>query len=308
MWMLGKTAALAASARIATSHQGRARQLSERIDLTREIHERVMQRLFGVSLVVGSERELSAEERARCADEIQAALARPAERAVAPAGAGGRSERGDAAGGARPPRPPLQGAAAPRELGARASPSPTISSRWRSRWWRRRCATPTSTPEPSRVEVTRERRRRNAHARGPKRRGRARAAPAARAARAWDCGSRPSRPSSAAASSSSGRRREASGARAWWCRCTGSAGERRPPAARARGRRPRRRALGLPAAPDRAAVGRALPDRARAGGGARRSRAATSRTSRSSTSSWVSTQAPSCARRCGASARAPGSC
>jgi signal transduction histidine kinase len=74
MWTLGKTAALAASARIATSQQARARLLSARIDLAREIHERIVQRLFGVSLVIGSERELSADERARCADEMQAAL------------------------------------------------------------------------------------------------------------------------------------------------------------------------------------------------------------------------------------------
>ena len=75
MWTLGKTAALAASARIATRQQQRATLLSQRIDLAREVHERVMQRLFGVSLVIGSERELSAEERRRCADEIQSALA-----------------------------------------------------------------------------------------------------------------------------------------------------------------------------------------------------------------------------------------
>jgi signal transduction histidine kinase len=75
MWTLGKTAALAASARIATSQQGRARLLSARIDLAREIHERVMQRLFGISLVLGSERGLSDEERTRCAQEIQGALA-----------------------------------------------------------------------------------------------------------------------------------------------------------------------------------------------------------------------------------------
>jgi signal transduction histidine kinase len=75
MWTLGKTAALATSARIATSQQGRARLLSARIDLAREIHERVMQRLFGISLVLGSERGLSDEERRRCAQEIQAALA-----------------------------------------------------------------------------------------------------------------------------------------------------------------------------------------------------------------------------------------
>lgn len=75
MWTLGKTAALAASARIATTEEERSRVLTERIDLARHIHERVIQRLFGVSLVVGSGRELSAEERHRCAAEIQAALA-----------------------------------------------------------------------------------------------------------------------------------------------------------------------------------------------------------------------------------------
>jgi nitrate/nitrite-specific signal transduction histidine kinase len=75
MWTLGKTAALAASVRIATNQQGRARLLQTRIDLAREIHERVVQRLFGVSLVLGSEHGLSDEARRRCADEMQAALA-----------------------------------------------------------------------------------------------------------------------------------------------------------------------------------------------------------------------------------------
>jgi signal transduction histidine kinase len=74
MWTLGKTAALAASVRIATTQQGRARLLEERIDLAREIHERVVQRLFGVSLVLGSEHALSEEARRRCADEMQEAL------------------------------------------------------------------------------------------------------------------------------------------------------------------------------------------------------------------------------------------
>jgi signal transduction histidine kinase len=74
MWTLGKTAALAASVRIATSQQGRARLLQTRIDLAREIHERVVQRLFGVSLVLGSDGSLSEEARRRCADEMQAAL------------------------------------------------------------------------------------------------------------------------------------------------------------------------------------------------------------------------------------------
>src|SRR5919106_5012999 len=74
MWTLGKVAALAASVRIATSQQGRARLLQARIDLAREIHERVVQRLFGLSLVLGSEHALSEEVRQRCAAEMQAAL------------------------------------------------------------------------------------------------------------------------------------------------------------------------------------------------------------------------------------------
>jgi signal transduction histidine kinase len=75
LWTLGKTAALAASVRIATSQQGRARLLQARIDLARELHDRVIQRLFGVSLVLGSEHELSEEARRRCAEEVHGALA-----------------------------------------------------------------------------------------------------------------------------------------------------------------------------------------------------------------------------------------
>jgi signal transduction histidine kinase len=75
LWTLGKTAALAASVRIATSQQGRARLLQTRIDLARELHERVVQRLFGVSLVLGSDHALTEEARKRCADEMHAALA-----------------------------------------------------------------------------------------------------------------------------------------------------------------------------------------------------------------------------------------
>jgi signal transduction histidine kinase len=75
MWTLGKTAALAASARHAATQHERARLLAERVDLAREVHERVMQRLFGVSLVLGAETGLTPEQRRRCADEIQAAVA-----------------------------------------------------------------------------------------------------------------------------------------------------------------------------------------------------------------------------------------
>ncbi|MGI8511987.1 MAG: GAF domain-containing sensor histidine kinase [Solirubrobacteraceae bacterium] len=75
MWTLGRFAALAASAEIATSQQERARLLTGRIDLAREIHERVVQRLFGVSLALGADRDLSREERERCAVETRSALA-----------------------------------------------------------------------------------------------------------------------------------------------------------------------------------------------------------------------------------------
>lgn len=75
MWTLGKLAALAASARIATRQQEQAQRLYERIALAREVHERVMHRLFGVSLVLSSEVELGAEDRERCRNEMKEALA-----------------------------------------------------------------------------------------------------------------------------------------------------------------------------------------------------------------------------------------
>ena len=75
MWSLGKLAALAASARIATRQQERARRLYERIELAREVHERVMHRLFGVSLVLRSEASLKPADRERCRGEIRDALA-----------------------------------------------------------------------------------------------------------------------------------------------------------------------------------------------------------------------------------------
>jgi signal transduction histidine kinase len=75
MWTLGKTAALAATARRATRQQERTRRLGERIDLAREIHERVMQRLFGVSLVLSAQQPMTEEQRERCRTEMVEALA-----------------------------------------------------------------------------------------------------------------------------------------------------------------------------------------------------------------------------------------
>jgi signal transduction histidine kinase len=73
LWTLGKTCALAASARIATRQRDRAQQLSERLDLARDVHDRVVQRLFGVSLALSAE-SLGAEGRERCRQEIRLAL------------------------------------------------------------------------------------------------------------------------------------------------------------------------------------------------------------------------------------------
>jgi signal transduction histidine kinase len=87
LWTLGKTAALVATARNATRQQERARRLGERIDLAREIHERVLQRLFGVSLALSAATPLGDEERERCRVEMQEALSdlrRALERPLAP--------------------------------------------------------------------------------------------------------------------------------------------------------------------------------------------------------------------------------
>jgi signal transduction histidine kinase len=87
LWTLGKTAALVATARNATRQQERNRSLGERLELAREIHERVMQRLFGVSLALSAEKPLDSEERERCRVEMQEALSdlrRALERPLAP--------------------------------------------------------------------------------------------------------------------------------------------------------------------------------------------------------------------------------
>jgi len=74
MHALGRTAALASHVREVTRQLERSRRLSERIDLARDVHERVTQRLFGVSLALGSDRPLAEDDRERCVTEIEAAL------------------------------------------------------------------------------------------------------------------------------------------------------------------------------------------------------------------------------------------
>lgn len=74
LWLLGKTLALAITARAEQHQRARARQLEERIALARDLHDSVVQRLFGVSLALGSGTPLDAEMRQRCAEEINAGL------------------------------------------------------------------------------------------------------------------------------------------------------------------------------------------------------------------------------------------
>jgi len=74
LWALAKAAALATVARIAATQSEKAHQLQHRIDLAREIHESVVQRLFGVSMALDGEGSLPFPERRRCARETQAAL------------------------------------------------------------------------------------------------------------------------------------------------------------------------------------------------------------------------------------------
>ncbi|MBV9339125.1 MAG: hypothetical protein JO243_24820 [Solirubrobacterales bacterium] len=74
LWTLGKAAALASVARVVATQGEKAHQLEQRIDLAREIHEGVIQRLFGISMALDGEGDLAAEARVRCATEIQEAL------------------------------------------------------------------------------------------------------------------------------------------------------------------------------------------------------------------------------------------
>jgi signal transduction histidine kinase len=81
---MGRVAALAASVERGTTQREQARRLSERMALTREIHQHVIQRLFGVTMALGADGDLTPDERARCErelrgvmGELRSALARP---------------------------------------------------------------------------------------------------------------------------------------------------------------------------------------------------------------------------------------
>lgn len=74
IWGLGKTAALAASTRLAADQRERAKLLAERVALARDVHDRVIQRLFALSLVLGSGERLGGDEQLRASGELRSAL------------------------------------------------------------------------------------------------------------------------------------------------------------------------------------------------------------------------------------------
>src|SRR3954451_15949187 len=71
---LGKVCALALPARLATRQQVDGRHLADRIDLARDIHERVVQRVFGVVMALQSGALLDESDQQRAAAELRAAL------------------------------------------------------------------------------------------------------------------------------------------------------------------------------------------------------------------------------------------
>ena len=71
---LGRLAAVAATVQQSTLTSERARTLDNRIELIREIHDQVVQRLFGLSLALGADEPLPTRERKRASDEISAVL------------------------------------------------------------------------------------------------------------------------------------------------------------------------------------------------------------------------------------------
>ncbi len=71
---LGRLAAVASTVERSTVAREQARTLDSRIELIREIHDQVVQRLFGLSLALGADHPLTPQERRRCSEEISAVL------------------------------------------------------------------------------------------------------------------------------------------------------------------------------------------------------------------------------------------
>jgi two-component sensor histidine kinase len=75
MMTLGRLAALTASVEHSTEQRESERRLHERVELTRDLHENAIQRLFGVALAIGSDEELTTTERRRCQEELRSVVA-----------------------------------------------------------------------------------------------------------------------------------------------------------------------------------------------------------------------------------------
>ncbi|MBS1886243.1 MAG: hypothetical protein JSU06_03555 [Actinobacteria bacterium] len=75
MMTLGRLAALTASVEHSTEQRESERRLHERVELTRDLHENAIQRLFGVAMALGSDEELSDQERRRCQEELRSVVA-----------------------------------------------------------------------------------------------------------------------------------------------------------------------------------------------------------------------------------------
>jgi signal transduction histidine kinase len=75
MMTLGRLAALTASVEHSTEQRESERRLAERVELTRDLHENAIQRLFGVALALGSEEDLTKTERERCQEELRSVVA-----------------------------------------------------------------------------------------------------------------------------------------------------------------------------------------------------------------------------------------
>ncbi len=110
MLTLGRLAALTASVERSTEQREREHRLAERVELTRDLHENAIQRLFGVTLALGSEHGLSAEERRRCQEELRSVvgdLRRVMTRPVAAPRGGGKASLSEVLGRLRVRRPEL---------------------------------------------------------------------------------------------------------------------------------------------------------------------------------------------------------
>lgn len=73
LWAIGKALALSLMARGAVRATERARALEQRVELARQVHDGIVQRLFGLGMALDGDGDLPEELRRRCASELQKA-------------------------------------------------------------------------------------------------------------------------------------------------------------------------------------------------------------------------------------------